>query len=207
MKRQQVFGLLVVAIIGVTIANFLSTGEATDEYIQRIEESRKSRNGYMISASSPLSKAERNRFKGLNYYPVKEEFKVLAVVRPVEKKQPVFIPTTTGESKKYIPYAYAAFELKGVKAQVLLYQEWEEENPNRLSLMFADATSGKETYGGGRYIDLMKGSGNTIVIDFNTAYNPFCHFNETYSCPIPPRENLLEMAIEAGERVYDNNPL
>lgn len=206
MKRQHIFGLLVLAIIGVTIASFLSTGEATDEYIQRIEESRKSRNGYMISANSPLSKAERSRFKSLNYYPIKEEFKVLAVVRPVKKKQPVFIPTTTGESKKYIPYAYAAFKLKGLKERVLLYQDWEEENPNRLSLMFADATSGKATYGGGRYIDVMKGSGNTIVIDFNMAYNPFCHFNESYSCPIPPQENLLEMAIEAGEKLYNGQP-
>ena len=206
MKRQHIFGLLVIAIIGVTVASFLSTGEATDAYIQRIEESRKSRNGYMISAGSPLSKAEKSRFKGLNYYPVKEEFKVLAVVRLVERKQPVFIPTTTGESKKYIPYAYAAFELKGRKERVLLYQDWEEENPNRLSLMFADATSGEATYGGGRYIDVTKGSGNTIVIDFNMAYNPFCHFNETYSCPIPPRENLLEMAIEAGEKLYKGQP-
>ena len=206
MKRQYIFGLLVFAILGVTVASFLSTGEATDAYIQRIEESRKSRNGYMISSGSPLSKAEKSRFKGLNYYPVKEEFKVLAVVRLVERKQPVFIPTTTGESKKYIPYAYAAFELKGRKERVLLYQDWEEENPNRLSLMFADATSGEATYGGGRYIDVTKGSGNTIVIDFNMAYNPFCHFNETYSCPIPPRENLLEMAIEAGEKLYKGQP-
>ena len=202
MKRQKVFIVLVVAIIGVTIANFLSTGEATEEYVKRVEEDRKSRNGYMISASSPLSKEERRSFKGLNYYPIKEEFKVLAVVTPVERKQPVFIPTTTGESKKYIPFAYAEFELKGVKERVLLYQDWEEENPNRLSLMFADDTSGGETYGGGRYLDVMKGGGNTIVLDFNMAYNPFCHFNEEYSCPIPPQENLLEIAIEAGEKLY-----
>lgn len=202
MKRQQVFIVLVIAIIAVTIINFLSVGESSEEYLDRIAEDRKSRNGYMVSSSSPLTDEDKRSFSGLKYYPVDEAFKITAKVTPVQRKQPIFIPTTTGESKKYIPYAYAEFELKGATHKVLLYQDWEETNPNLLSLMFADNTSGDATYGGGRYIDVMKSSGNTIVIDFNTAYNPFCHFNDEYSCPIPPRENLLQVAIEAGEKLY-----
>ena len=202
MKRQQVFTVLVIAIIAVTIINFLSVGESSDDYLARIEEDRKTRNGYMLSSSSPMNDVDKQQFTGLKYYPVDEAFKIRARFSPAERKQPIFIPTTTGESKKYIPYGYAEFELEGATHKLLLYQDWEETNPNRLSLMFADATSGDATYGGGRYIDVMKSGGNTIIIDFNMAYNPFCHFNDEYSCPIPPRENLLEVAIEAGEKLY-----
>ena len=202
MKRQKVFTVLVIAIIGVTIINFLNVGENSDEYLERIKEYRKSRNGYMISSSSPMSQEDKRNFSGLKYYPVDETFVVTAKVVPIERKQPIFIPTTTGESKKYIPWGYAEFELKGANHKLLLYQDWEETNPSLLSLMFADDTSGDATYGGGRYIEVTKSGGNTIVIDFNLAYNPFCHFNDEYSCPIPPSENILEVAIEAGEKIY-----
>ena len=202
MKRQQLFVVLVVAIIVVTAINFLNVGESAEEYVSRIEDVRKQRNGYMISASSPIPKEERRAFTALKYFDVKEEYRVRAKLVDVAFKQPIFIPTTTGENKKYIPFAHAEFELNGKPQKLLLYQDWEESNPNRLSLMFADDTSGRTTYGGGRYIDVEKSGGNTIIIDFNMAYTPFCHFNDEYSCPIPPRENLLEVAIEAGEKLY-----
>lgn len=202
MNRQKIFIVLVIAILGITIVNFLSVGEGSDEYIQRIEEERINKNGYMLSSSSPLMDEDRRNFTNLKYYPIDESYKVRARLTEVARKQPIFIPTTTGESKRYIPFAYAEFELKGEKQKLLLYQDWEEKDPNKLSLMFADGTSGDATYGGGRYIDVAKTNTNSVIIDFNTAYNPFCHFNDEYSCPIPPRENLMEIAIEAGEKLY-----
>ncbi|GAB5524499.1 MAG: DUF1684 domain-containing protein [Roseivirga sp.] len=202
MGRQKIFVVLIVAIVAITVINFMSTGEGTEEYISRIEEDRKTRNGFMVSSSSPFTVEDRKTFTNLNYYPVKEEFKILAKLTRVQRKQPIFIPTTTGESKKYIPYGYAEFEIDGKPQKLLLYQDWEENNPNKLSLMFADNTSGDTTYGGGRYIDVPRSNTNAITIDFNMAYNPFCHFNDEYSCPIPPKENLLTVAIEAGEKLY-----
>jgi uncharacterized protein (DUF1684 family) len=202
MGRQKIFIVLVIAILGITIANFLSVGEGTEEYIERITEERKTRNGYMVSSSSPLKEEDRRNFTNLKYYPINEDYKILARFTQIQRKQPIFIPTTTGESKKYIPYGYAEFELNGQAQKLLLYQDWEENNPNKLSLMFADDTSGDTTYGGGRYIDVPKSNTNSIIIDFNMAYNPFCHFNDEYSCPIPPRENLMTVAIEAGEKLY-----
>lgn len=202
MGRQKLFIVLIVAIIGITIINFLSVGESTDEYIERIGEERKNRNGYMTSSSSPFKDEDKQGFSNLKYYPVKEDFKILARLSLIERKQPLFIPTTTGESKKYIPYGYAEFELDGKPQKLILYQDWEETIPNKLSLMFADNTSGNATYGGGRYIDVMKSNTNSIIIDFNMAYNPYCHFNDEYSCPIPPRENLMTVTIEAGEKLY-----
>lgn len=156
----------------------------------------------MLSSSSPLTEEEKPNFTGLNYYPIDESFKVTARLTMIDKKQPIFIPSTTGEQLKYIPFAYADFELNSSEQRVILYQDWEEKDPNKLSLMFADETSARETYGGGRYVDVQYRGTNAVTIDFNNAYNPYCHFNAEYSCPIPPRENMLEIAIAAGEKLY-----
>ena len=202
MKKSIIFILLIIAVIGITLLNFLTVGESTKAYTERIEKDRKNQNRLMRSNSSPLKLGDKRTFKGLNYYPVNRDYQVTAKLTPTKNKQPVFIPTTTGEQKRYIPYAYATFELDGQSQKLLLFKDWEEKEANQLSLMFADATSGDQTYGGGRYVELKKTSEKSIIIDFNTAYNPYCHFNDEYSCPIPPKENLMSVAIEAGEKVY-----
>ena len=202
MKRSTIFGILVVALIGVTILNFLTIGESTEDYIERIETDRKDRNSQMLSSSSPLKDEDKQDFTGLNYYPVDEKYKVTARLEMLGKRQPIFIESTTGEQLKYIPFAYAYFTLDDKEQKLLLYQDWEETDPNKLSLMFADETSADETYGGGRYLDVTYRNTNSVVIDFNTAYNPYCHFNDEYSCPIPPRENLMDIPIKAGEKLY-----
>lgn len=202
MKRNTIFGLLVVAIIAITILNFLTVGESSEDYIERLEIDRKDKNSFMLSSSSPLTEEDKVDFSGLNYYPINESFKVTAKLTMIDKKQPIFVESTTGEQLKYIPFAYADFELDNSEQRVILYQDWEEKDPNKLSLMFADDTSARETYGGGRYVDVQYRNTNAVTIDFNNAYNPYCHFNVEYSCPIPPRENMLTLAIEAGEKLY-----
>lgn len=202
MKRNTIFGLLVVAIIAITVLNFLTVGESSEDYIERLETDRKDKNNFMLSSTSPMTEEDKSNFSGLNYYPINESFKVTARLTLMKKKQPIFIDSTTGEQLKYIPFAYADFEFNGTPQRVILYQDWEEKDPNKLSLMFADDTSARETYGGGRYVDVQYRNTNAATIDFNTAYNPYCHFNVEYSCPIPPRENMLDFAIEAGEKLY-----
>ena len=205
MKKSNLFILLIVAIVAITIFNFLTIGESSADYKARLETERKDKNGFMLSSSSPLLEEDKLNFKGLNYYPIDESYKVTARIELTEKKQPIFIESTAGEQLKYIPFAKATFKLKEREHTVMLYQDWEERNANKLSLMFADETSAIETYGGGRYVDVMYRNTNSVVIDFNTAYNPYCHFNPEYSCPIPPRENMLNVAIEAGEKIYKND--
>ena len=202
MKRSTIFSILVIAIIGVTIFNFLTAGENNEEYIDRVEENRISRDRFMISGASPFLPEERTGFEGLKYFPVNPDLKVRARFILAERKLPVYITTTTGEQRKYITIGHAEFELEGEPQRLLVYQDWEEQNTNKLSLMFADGTSAFSTYGGGRYIELKKDSNKAITIDFNMAYNPFCHFNDEYSCPIPPKENLMSVSIEAGEKLY-----
>ncbi|PWL31185.1 DUF1684 domain-containing protein [uncultured Roseivirga sp.] len=205
MKKSNLFILLIVAIVAITIFNFLTIGESSKDYTERLEQERKDKNGYMLSSNSPLIEEDKQNFTGLNYYPIDEEFKVTARIEKTNNKQPIFIESTTGEQLKYIPFATASFELKGQQHSVMLYQDWEEKDPNKLSLMFADETSAVETYGGGRYLDVMYRNTNSVIIDFNNAYNPFCHFNAEYSCPIPPRQNVMSIPIEAGEKIYKNH--
>lgn len=202
MKRKTVFSILVLAIIFVTVLNFLTVGESSEDYIDRIQQSRKDKDGFMMASTSPLMDEDKRDFDGLKYYNINEDYKVTARLTLLKNKRPIFIPSTTGEQLKYIPFAHAEFEIDGKPQKLLLYQDWEEKDPNRLSLMFADATSAMETYGGGRYLDVLYRNTNSVIIDFNEAYNPFCHFNDEYSCPIPPRENLMDIAIEAGEKLY-----
>lgn len=205
MKRSTIFVILIVLLLGVTVFNFLTVGESSKEYIARIETERKDKDKRMLASSSPLLEEDKRTFTKLNYYPVNEDYKILARLVEIEKKVPIFITTTTGEQEKYIPFAHAEFELEGKPQRLLLYKDWDDINPNRLFLMFADDTSGDDTYGGGRYIDLMENGTNSVVLDFNTAYNPYCHFNPEYSCPIPPAENLLKVPIKAGEKLYKND--
>ncbi len=205
MKRNTIFLILIIAIIGVTILNFLTIGESDESYIERIETDRIDRNGLMLSSSSPLKDEDKREFEGLNYYPVDPSYKLTAKIDLINQRQPIFITSTTGEQLKYIPFGYVTFTLLGEENKLILYQDWEEKDPNRLSLMFADATSDVETYGGGRYMDVMYRNTNSVILDFNTAYNPYCHFNDEYSCPIPPRENILDIAIKAGEKLYKSD--
>jgi uncharacterized protein (DUF1684 family) len=202
MKRKTIFSILVVAIIGVTIFNFITAGENGNEYSDRIDDNRVSRDRFMKSNSSPLMDEDKVDFEGLKYFPVDPTLKIRARLILAERKLPVLITTTTGEQRKYITIGHAEFELEGKPQRLLVYQDFEERNGNVLSLMFADETSALTTYGGGRYVELKKDSNKAITIDFNMAYNPFCHFNDEYSCPIPPKENLMTVAIEAGEKLY-----
>ena len=205
MKRNTIFIILIIAIIAVTILNFLTIKESDQSYVKRIETDRIDKNGMMLSSSSPLRDEDKRAFEGLNYYPIDPTYKLTAKIDLINQRQPIFIPSTTGEQLKYIPFGYVTFTLKGKENKLILYQDWEEKNPNRLSLMFADKTSDIETYGGGRYMDVMFRNTNSVILDFNTAYNPYCHFNNEYSCPIPPRENILDIYIKAGEKLYKSD--
>jgi uncharacterized protein (DUF1684 family) len=112
--------------------------------------------------------------------------------------------TSDGKTQRYLEYAYAEFDLNDFKNRLLIL-EMIDMGPFRgkLFLAFGDATSALETYGAGRYLDVQKvPGGKTITLDFNKAYNPYCAYNDTFSCPLPPPENLLKVAIKAGEKTY-----
>jgi len=151
---------------------------------------------------TPLSEKELSKFKELNFYPINKSLRFEAKFKRIHNPVSFQMKTTTNKTPTYDKYGEAIFEFEGKKYKLSIYQSHRlrqtEKYKNYLFLPFADLTSGEETYGGGRYIDLRVPSGEIIIIDFNKAYNPFCAYNYKYSCPIPPKENILNLRIEAG---------
>lgn len=163
---------------------------------------------YADASKSPLTKEDLKTFKALDFFEINEKYKVTAQLE-YTPNSPVFeLKTTTDRLPLYRKYAIATFVLDGKEHQLNIYQSQDLMNSleykNYLFLPFNDTTNGKSTYGGGRFMDLEIPSteSNTIIIDFNKAYNPYCAYNHIYSCPIPPKENTLNIAIEAGVKAY-----
>lgn len=143
-------------------------------------------------------------FEGLAYYPETDAYRVAARVERLEP-EPVVLSTNTGDERLFLTYGVARFELSGAPHSLTLFAPPEAPEGPRLFVPFRDETSGSETYGAGRYLDVTlsedaEGSG-TLDLDFNYAYHPFCAYVEGYSCPMPPASNWLEVAVEAGERL------
>lgn len=161
---------------------------------------------YTDSVKSPLLKKDLKTFKALDFYPINEKFFVNAKFVRTPDEKPFEMPTTTSRKPMYVKYGEAHFSIDGKKFKVNLYQSLDlkkiEEYKDALFLPFTDLTSGVDSYGGGKYIDLKIPQGTTITIDFNRAYNPYCAYNHKYSCPIPPQENDLAIEIRAGVKKF-----
>jgi len=157
---------------------------------------------YTDTAESPLTKEDIKTFKKLDFYPINKKFKVKAIFTRTEDAIPFKMKTTTDRAPEYVKYGDVEFEMDGKKIKVGIYQSLRlkktEEYKDYLALPFRDLTSGKMSYGGGRYVDLSIPEGNTIIIDFNKSYNPYCAYNHKYSCVVPPLENFINVEIKAG---------
>jgi uncharacterized protein len=145
---------------------------------------------------SPLTKEQKRLFHGLNYFPENPSLRLEVEVEQIPDQVEIEIQTSTGDVQVYQRFGRVRFSVDGQEAALTIFT-----NPNGYFLPFVDALAGKETYPAGRYIepdDL--GSGN-FLIDFNLAYNPYCAYNEYWSCPLTPFENRLKVAIAAGEKI------
>lgn len=193
-----------VVLVGAIALVYSFVGQDDGAYEQKIQKLREERDHFMRTASDSPFAGNTENYSGLSYFPVDEKYRVTARVIPVENKKMIELSTSDGKTQRYMEYAHAEFSIDGVKQRLLLL-EVIEMGPYRgtLFLAFGDETSARETYGAGRYLDVKKPKGvNTITLDFNEAYNPYCAYNETYSCPLPPPENLLTIPIYAGEKTY-----
>ncbi|MDX1685417.1 MAG: DUF1684 domain-containing protein [Saprospiraceae bacterium] len=154
---------------------------------------------------APLKKKD---LKYLRFYDEKPQLNVLALFRSNSDPEPFNMPTYSGRQKEFVRYGTAHFTLDGVNLTLDIFQNTRilkiPGYKDHLFLPFKDVTNGEATYGGGRYIDMRTGDvdGDSIRIDFNRAYNPWCAYSDGFNCPIPPLNNHLPVAIEAGERNY-----
>jgi len=151
---------------------------------------------------SPIRPRERANFKGLNYFPPDDSYRVASKLERFDTPKLIMIATSTGISQAYVRYGAFTFEIEGKGLKLFVYKSAEDPFARSLFVPFSDATSGHETYSAGRYLDLEEQGGDDYELDFNMAYNPYCAYNEEYTCPIPPIENRLPVKILAGEKNY-----
>jgi len=204
MKRSNLLLILGLIAVVALIIYSVQGGKSAGDYQAFIDKDRKDKDDYMKTGEGSPFLKDNLPFEGLKYFQPNEKYNIKAKLEPVKEKKVVSLGTSDGKEQKYLEYAYATFELDGVKNQLLIL-EIMDMGPQRgkLFLAFADATSGLETYGAGRYLDVKKiPAATSIELDFNLAYNPYCAYSENFSCPFPPKENVLKVAILAGEKNY-----
>lgn len=205
MKTNNILILLAVAVVLLILFYSFSGSQDQAPYLDEIKKDREEKDRYMKTSEESPFIENKNAFKGLKYFPPDPKYKVTAALHPVRDRKMVILTTNDGQEDHYIEYAHAEFDLDGHQNKLLIL-EITETGPShgKLFLAFGDETSARETYGAGRYLDVVKTSGsNTITLDFNKAYNPYCAYTKEFSCPLPPAENLLAIPIRAGEMTYE----
>lgn len=158
------------------------------------------------ATKSPLKDKDRKKFTGLDFYKFDSTYVVNAKLTKTPNAKPFKMKTTTEQRPDYVQYGVVIFTLKGKEYKLNIYQNLglldKEGYEDYLFLPFLDDTNGSGSYPGGRYTEARIPEGDIILIDFNTAYNPYCAYNDKYSCPIVPSENYIATEITAGTKAY-----
>ena len=154
-----------------------------------------------LGRGSPFSHSGQQDFQGLKYFEPDPAFRFEAKLLRYPSEGSVMMTTSKGTRQLFSKVGRFDLVVEGQPVQLQAYQSLEREDPS-LFIPFKDATSGRETYGAARYLDMKVEHDDNYLVDFNYAYNPYCAYNEGYVCPLPPAENWLRVAIRAGERKY-----
>lgn len=201
MNKKVLYFLVLGLLITVVLATFNSQ-ESSEEYNTRIQTERDETEAFMKTSEESPFVAGGISYKALNYFDIDQKFEVIAEIERIQTRAFVDLGTSDGKVKRYSKFAYAKFTIDDQPLKLLLLKPIGAGRVTQIFTAFADDTSGDSTYGGGRYLNLSFNNANYITIDFNLAYNPYCAYNTTYSCPLPPPENILPIAITAGEKDY-----
>ena len=169
-----------------------------------LRERREKDRSFKSDRNSPILAEDRARFRGLVYFDVNPSLKLRVKLNRYPAPQTLRLGTNTGEVRSALRYGYFEFQVDGQTCRLQVYRV--EDAPSdggaNLFIPFRDATTGKETYASGRYIDLKENTAGYYDLDFNRAYNPWCAYGKGFSCPLPPAENTLPVSIRAGEKIY-----
>ena len=164
---------------------------------------------YRDTAETPLDADALAMFEAHEFFPPDLSYRVTAAFTRTPDEAVFKMKTTGPKTPAYVKYGEAAFMLNGKQFTLNVYQNvalsQRAEYKDHLFFPFTDNTNGETTYGGGRYIDLIRPAGDSIVVDFNKAYNPYCAYSDKYSCPIPPKENHLDTEVKAGIMLRDRH--
>ena len=205
--RYSTIAMVIAILAYFIIENFSGAGPNTstdtaisdpEQYKTQILQEREAKDEqFKTGDDSPIK--DKEAFHGLHYFQPDLTYRIKANISPyTSDDKEVIVKYTDGTSEKYEKYGYAHFKIGDQALKLLLLK-----NESVISVLFKDATNGTQTYGGGRYLDypVSEIKNNVIILDFNKAYNPYCVYQETYACPVPPAENTLSVAVPAGEQM------
>lgn len=179
-----------------------SKEDTPDDYVQELEANRAEKDEFFAThRQSPVPPEKRDEFDGLAYFEPDPAYRVEATVTKVDNPEQVSLDTSDGRTVRYRREFEFGFDLDGETLRLAGYRQNADD---AVFVPFRDKTTGQQSYKDGRYIELeldgSLGDGDTINIDFNLAYSPFCAYSDTFSCPLPPEENWLDVVVPAGER-------
>jgi len=177
-----------------------SSNQSDLSYTDSLIQARKKWNKELkTNPKSPIPREKREAFVGLNHFKPDPTWTLNASIQRIKNPELIQMATNTERLAPMIAYGKLTFSIKNNSYELIAFQDMEDPD-GELFVPFTDLTNGNETYGGGRYLNLTPTSSDSIQIDFNLAYSPYCAYNITYSCPIPPEENHISVRITAGEK-------
>jgi len=176
---------------------------STDVYSLEVKKDRLEKDKYlMTSPNSPIKASDMEFFSGLAYFEVDRKYVFHTALRPLAEPEEVIIATSKDRPRQMLHIGELPFTYDNAEFAVQVYAPKDTSDGKYWFIPFTDNTSGVESYGGGRYIDIDDVAADSVFLDFNYAYSPYCAYNERYDCPIPPPENALPITIAAGEKTY-----
>ncbi len=188
------------------IVSFFSCKQDKEPILGETEWQKEMNADYKDATKSPLKEKDRKEFKGLDFFKFDSTFVVTTKLTRTPDEKPFKMKTTTDRLPNYVKYGVVEFQLEGKSHKLDIFQNLDiledEGYEDYLFLPFLDNTNGEGSYSGGRYVEGRIPEGDSIVIDFNTAYNPYCAYNDKYSCPIVPRANYVDAYIKAGVKTF-----
>ena len=198
-----------ILLLIVIIFSFSCREEKRYQDVNLTEYQRQVNNYFKDASVSPLKPKDLKNFQGLDFFEFDSIYVLKAKIEETKESLPFKMKTTTDIPADVRKYADLFFQISDKEFELSVYENLEYEGvegyENYLFLPFLDETNENETYGGGRYLDLFLNGTDSIIIDFNKAYNPKCVYDENFSCPIVPRKNFLNTRIEAGVKNFIRN--
>lgn len=162
-----------------------------------LDDFRKAKDAFFArDPQSPLTADQKNKFTGLTYFPENPHLRFELEIEEFPEKQVIEMQTSTGDTQRHTRYGRIRFSVEGQSVELTIYRD-----AHGYFLPFVDSLAGVETYGAGRYLEPQPLGKNKVLVDFNYAYNPYCAYNDRFSCPLTPWENRLKVAIRAGEKL------
>jgi hypothetical protein len=176
-------------------------GPPESSYKQQVMQDRVQRDMQMREKNSVIPPRRLDAFQGLDYYAVDPAYRFVVPFREQAAPDTVMLAENTGQIRPQVRVGRVAVPLPSGDARLAVFRGASDDPRGRLWVPFADATNGDSTYSAGRYVDLSRAAGDSVVVDFNRAYNPTCAYNPEFACPLPPEQNRLDRAIPAGEKI------